>query len=81
MPNNFAANLKEVNDLIDADIEWAKELEAQKAAYDKAKRWKEEPCPSCGHAIHPHCNNANCEDKKCWVDGEDYFEDIGNEND
>lgn len=58
--NNFAANLKEVNDLIDADIEYKKE--------------QEQPiiCEVCNHPIHTRCNGADCEDGQCWKDGMDF---------
>lgn len=68
---------KEVNDLIDNDIEYRKELEYQRSAYDKEKRWHEEKCDICGHQIHPLCNNANCyephPDPMGGIDADDNF--------
>lgn len=57
---------KEVNDAIDNDIAAAKELNDPRITVI---------CDICNHEIHPHCNNANCEDGQCWKDGEDYSDD------
>lgn len=59
--DNFAANLKEVNDLIDQDIEYRKEIEHNDPTITVI-------CDVCNHKIHKHCLNGKCEDGECDVD-------------
>jgi hypothetical protein len=40
---------------------WEKKVAEMRGEYDRMKRWQEKPCEICGHAIHPLCNNANCD--------------------
>ena len=42
-------------------MNWAKKVAEMRGEYDRMKRWQEKPCEICGHAIHPLCNNANCD--------------------
>lgn len=68
--DNFAANLKEVNDLIDVDIEYLKEKDAE-----IGENGLNVVCDVCHHPVHNLCNGADCEKGECWKDGEEYADD------
>lgn len=67
MIDYFIKNLKEVNDLIDNDIEYRKELEQRHGDPSITVI-----CDVCHHPVHAHCNQGDCENGGCGVDGADF---------
>ena len=72
MDNNlFDAHLKEVNALIDNDPKFLRTLD-NTIEVDIEAAQEAVICDVCKHPVHAHCNQGDCENGGCEVDGEDY---------